>query len=310
MSKLLNLIKNQISNPIKIILLKRKKKNDGYYYAGVQGNKMALDLNDKGLCREVALTGVHEPKSTEYIKKIVKPGMTIIDVGANIGYYALIEAKAGAKVFAIEPSEKNFEMLKKNIEINELQQKISVSKLAISDKEGEEKFYLVGAYNRNSLIPSGNNSINVKTISLDYYFKKEKIKKADLIRMDIEGAELKALNGMKNILSKNPPKHLFIELHPVQLAENNCSIKKVIELIYSYGYTIKIAIYESDPTSIKFSSVKEIFNKALASKEFFKTIFTAIRSTKLEKNYYNKEGLANNPFFNSNAVEVFFELDK
>ncbi len=310
MKNTLNLIKNQILDPVKIQALKLQKQKDGLYYTFIQENKMALHLEDEGINRELALIKIHEPKSTEYLKAILKKNMLVIDIGANIGYYALIEAKAGAKVIAFEPTPKNIEILKKNIEINKFENQILVSDKAISDKKGTEKLYLGFSNSGNSMIPLNENHILIKSVTLDEYLSKQNIKKVDIIRMDIEGGELKAVKGMEKLLTENPPKHLFIELHPVQLASTGYSIKEITEIIYSFGYEIRKVFYESDPTSIKIGSTKETVKRALKSGKFWKTIFARIKGLKIQKEYNNKKDFLSNPFLYSHAAEVFFELKK
>ena len=87
----------------------------------VNGYKMYLLKDDPGLSRVLAKKGIWEKATTEMVKNTIKPGMTVIDIGANLGYYALLESEASwpsGKVYAIEPVEQNYETLLKNIELN------------------------------------------------------------------------------------------------------------------------------------------------------------------------------------------------
>ena len=72
----------------------RLEAEDFYVVKDIQGSKMLLNLNDAGISRELYFTGVHEPESTTQYKKELRPGMTTFELGANIGYYALIGARA------------------------------------------------------------------------------------------------------------------------------------------------------------------------------------------------------------------------
>ena len=77
----------------------------------IQGSKMILNLKDEGISRELACYGVHEKNSTEEVKKIIKKGMKILEIGANIGYYALLETKLAGDtghLYALEPSPSNY----------------------------------------------------------------------------------------------------------------------------------------------------------------------------------------------------------
>ncbi len=104
--------------PIINKILKNIEGNLKTEFAEVQGSKMFLDPGDS---LNLSINGVYGELDTQIIREQIKEGDIVIDVGANIGYYTLIFAqlvgKTG-KVFAFEPEPKNFEILKKNIEIN------------------------------------------------------------------------------------------------------------------------------------------------------------------------------------------------
>ena len=89
----------------------------GIVLAEVQGNKMFMDAKASGL----VLTGYWEKYETELFKKVVKEGMTVVDIGAHIGYYTLIAANLAGKkgkVYAFEPEAENYSLLVKNIKVN------------------------------------------------------------------------------------------------------------------------------------------------------------------------------------------------
>ena len=89
----------------------------------VNGYKMNLHLHDKGISKELFTYGKREHLSTDLVLegKVIKPGDVVLDLGANIGYYALMESMivgGEGKVYAVEPSPENYKMLKENIELN------------------------------------------------------------------------------------------------------------------------------------------------------------------------------------------------
>ena len=69
---------------------------------------LITDINDKGIGKEIRDTGIHEVKSTTYLKSIMKPSWTVLEIGANIGYYARLEADICKKVVCFEPIPNNF----------------------------------------------------------------------------------------------------------------------------------------------------------------------------------------------------------
>src|SRR3989304_7316362 len=87
----------------------------------VNGYRLSTMPNDPGISSELLFFKTHEPLTTELLKKELKKGMICLDIGANIGYYALLERKivgSEGRVIAVEPSPLNFSFLRKNISQN------------------------------------------------------------------------------------------------------------------------------------------------------------------------------------------------
>src|SRR3989338_49637 len=106
---------------------------------------IALNQNDPAVSAAVAF-GVFEPYETAIFRDVVRPGMTIIDIGANIGYFTVIAAtRAGATghVIAFEPAPENFEMLTKTIESNGFKN-VETHMMAIADTDGTLTLNLFG----------------------------------------------------------------------------------------------------------------------------------------------------------------------
>ena len=156
----------------------------------INGHKMFLDSKDT---LRLSILGVHEPFETEIIKKEIKKGDTVLDIGANIGYYTLIFAELvgeNGKVFAFEPDPTNFAILEKNVEANGYKNVVLVQK-AVTNKPGKLGLYLNEdrkAAHRIYDPHNGSKSIEIESIKLDDYFK-DYDGEMDFIKMDIEGAE-------------------------------------------------------------------------------------------------------------------------
>jgi len=159
-------------------------------FAEVDGHKMFLDSKDS---LNLSINGVYEPFETELVKKEIKKGDVVLDIGANIGYYTLIYAKLvgeEGKVFAFEPDPDNFALLKKNVEINGYRNVILAQK-AVSNKTGKIRLYLSEVNKGDHRIydsHDGRKSIEIETIRLDDYFKNYNVR-IDFIKMDVQGAE-------------------------------------------------------------------------------------------------------------------------
>lgn len=186
------------------------------------GLHMALDLQTE---KDYWL-GTYEPNLQEAAKHFIKPGMTVYDVGANIGYISLMAARLTApdgRVFAFEALPANIQRLKQNITLNNLEKRVFVQQAAVVDTDGKVTFYMhrsgamgkaAGSAGRDEKYQQ---SIQVDGVALDDFVFQQDQPKPDLIKLDIEGGEGMALAGMSRILKEVRPVFL-IELHGEQAA--------------------------------------------------------------------------------------------
>jgi len=164
--------------------------------------------DDKFIGQRIALDK-YEKYETAMIRSQVNKDSVVIDVGANIGYYTLLLAKFAKKVYAFEPDTENFEILKKNVEENNLKNVVLVNK-AVGEKS--YKGYLIkdkenfGNHKFNPSKSPFDKGDLISCISLDTYIKE----KIDLIKIDVQGYEPKVLKGAKNLIKKYKP-ILFVE---------------------------------------------------------------------------------------------------
>lgn len=138
----------------------------------------------------------------------LKSGMVVVDIGAHIGTFTLSASlKVGkeGKVIAIEPENGNFNQLNKNLILNKIENVVPVN-IGISDSNGEKDFFITSNYVGHSLSPHWPfiNKIRIKVKTLDTLLKELNINKIDMLKIDVEGAELEILKGAKETLIKNP----------------------------------------------------------------------------------------------------------
>jgi FkbM family methyltransferase len=184
----------------------------------VQGSRMYLDLGDEGISRDLALDGIRELESTKILGKFIRKGDVVADIGANIGYYALMEARIVGKdglVYAIEPSPSNFRNLKKNIGMNDYGN-LQAFELAIGDKKRKARMYMSSHSNLNSLVVQKNKkierSIDIQLQTLDGFLKGRA--RPTFLRMDVEGYEYNIIKGSKELLGSKNRLVIFMEIHP------------------------------------------------------------------------------------------------
>jgi FkbM family methyltransferase len=223
---------------LKGLLLRCLKPPPDIVIVSAHGNKMYVDSIAAAF---LADEGYLQKGETRVFKRIVREGMTIVDIGAHIGYYTLMAAKLvgeKGKVFAFEPDPDNYRLLVKNIEANGYNNVIPVPK-AVSNQAGTTKLFLSpedsGAhriYNSHD----GRKSIQVETVTLDGFFK-DKENRIDIIKMDIEGAEIAALQGMKKIL-KNDDLKLLTEFWPQAIRTFGYSPEDGLSELVGYGFRL------------------------------------------------------------------------
>lgn len=260
--------------PLKVLYLFFK---DGKIMKKIQGSRMILDLNDLGISRELALYGVHEKNSTEEVKKIIKPGMKILEVGANIGYYALLETKlAGPSghLYAIEPSPYNFDTLKKNLELNSVRN-ADLHQAAFGETRTKAKFYMYDRSNLSSFIKREDmgmecKEVEVEIITLDDFLRGRPV---DFIRMDVEGYEREILRGSAKALSEGKkPKYFFIEVHSELLHKKNSSGREIFEFLADHGYEIHKSFWRGSSKHVV-TSMKAQLAHPLLETGYWETFF-------------------------------------
>ncbi|MEX0918575.1 MAG: FkbM family methyltransferase [Candidatus Paceibacterota bacterium] len=207
----------------------------------INGYKMQLDLReDEGISKDLFLHKKREHLSTDFLinSNILNEGDFVLDAGANIGYYALLESNlvgnTGA-VYAVEPAQKNFQALTKNVELNN-SINVKVYNLAMGSKPGKEIIYINKKGNQSSMIYRQDENIKdkeeVNTTTVDIFIREEMKQSPKLIRMDVEGYEYAILEGMSDTLKTNPI--LFIEFHPPILTTKQK--ERICFLLHENGY--------------------------------------------------------------------------
>jgi len=219
----------------------------------VQNNKMYIDLKDEEVSQSLLRYGVYGKLETKLVENLVKKRMTVLDIGANIGYYTLIAAKKvgrGGKVFAFEPEPSNYDLLCKNIKINKLHNVVPIPK-AVSDSANITKLYLspVNRAEHSFCKYRGTSAtfVNVETIVLDDFLKD----KIDFIKMDIEGAEMEALKGMQNIIRNNKKLILITEFWPAGIEMRGFMPRRFLKTLLKLGFKL----YDINETELKLEPI-------------------------------------------------------
>jgi FkbM family methyltransferase len=203
----------------------------------LRGEPFLIQLNDP--CQYDLVLGIHEPEVVEWILSDLKEGMTFVDIGPNVGYYTLLGASCvgiSGKVVALEPDPEVLAILRRNIEINMLGN-VQLVYGAASEACGRAKLgrarsssYSTGLYCQDAV-----DWIEVPRYSLDAVINELGIGAVDLVKLDVEGAELEVIEGMSKILRVNRPK-VIMELHGHL---NGTETQPAVQRLKRAGYTVR-----------------------------------------------------------------------
>ena len=219
-------------------LLNRVVAHSGVKSAVVFGSQFELDLADF-IQRQVYL-GTAEPHETLLVREYLKPGMTFVDAGANIGYYTAMAAMlvgGGGRVISFEPSRYAFERLQALISRNRLAH-VQAVHVALSDTSGRQKLYLgIGSDNHTpTMVPHENASVSeVQVATLDDEAARLGVDRIDLIKIDVEGFEPKVLMGARRLLRERRIRAILCEFNADWLRKAGSSPESLEGLIAEAG---------------------------------------------------------------------------
>ena len=235
-----------LDSPELLIRIRRKawsRARHPFTISWLDGLRVRVSTLDETL-RCLFVTGYYEPNEFMLVGKILKPGMTFIDVGANLGLYTLFAAKkVGSEgvVLALEPSSREFQKLRANVELNKLSNvRLLQGGASDSASEGELLVAVEEYAGLNTLGAFGYDIAShrkevVRLERLDDIVLREGLKQVDLLKMDIEGAEWFALQGAVETLQKFRP-ILFLEVSDRMLKHQDCSSSQIWEFLVGLGY--------------------------------------------------------------------------
>ena len=232
----------------------------------IQGNKMYILPSCFDAISPHLIFGTgYEVFETKFFNKLVKPGMCVVDIGANIGYYTLLAARlVGQKgtVYAFEPEPDNYEILIRNINANEFNNVVAVRKGIYKDT-GKISFNIgeySGAHSLFNPYSSIINTIEIETITLDDFFI-DKSPVIDVIKIDVEGAEMTVLLGMHRMIHENQNIIIITEFYPPGLESSGYTPYQYYSKIREWGLQYIYAINEKQGKIEKcdFSDIMKLY---------------------------------------------------
>jgi FkbM family methyltransferase len=228
--------------------IERKVRKNGLTFRLPSGQVMRV-ARDAGiwLCSALFWHGLdgYEPETSRTLRFFFDRAMTLVDVGANYGFYTILAALSNRSllVVAFEPAPPIYEDLKRNIALNYLEGRVVCERLALANRSGSATFYLPQAEGKDCeatgtlateswQVRHGSPPLQVQSIRFDDYESLHPIK-VDLVKIDVEDFEADVLAGMQGTIRRDRP-FIVCEVLPRNLEHKNERTRQVVE---SLGYT-------------------------------------------------------------------------
>lgn len=196
--------------------------------------------------------------SFDFLANYVRPGTSIIDVGANVGFFSMGAIKwltGEANIFAIEPENNNFELLKENLSRGPFSKRFNPILGAAADIDG---VLLLEVNEQNPADHKiGVSGRPVPAFRLDTMMAEHGWPPISLIKIDVQGAELRVLKGASKIIEKFSPA-IYLELDNRALAASGLNSNSIIDFMKQYGYDIYSAKSAKEGRPIALSDVAKI----------------------------------------------------
>lgn len=201
---------------------------------------------DHAVLASLVDTGELERGTRLLIQRFLQPGNTFVDVGANVGMHTLAAGRAmqgRGKIIAFEPFEQTKRLLEKSVWLNGFEHFTDIHQAAVSDTAGTHPFFLGKASGHHSLFPvlgsseQGAARTDVATVRLEQVVGSAFV---DLIKIDVEGAELEVLAGAKSVIARNPDIALIVEFGPEHLRRTGHSVQDWLAQFTGLGLEYRV----------------------------------------------------------------------
>ncbi len=231
-----------------------------YVERPINGYRLVLDADDPGISRQLFHFGRREAEQKLIVEQMLKPGMTALDIGANIGYFTVMMARivgSFGRVYAVEPHPGNFELLRTNVARNGVADRTEVQELAIARASVRQRLLLSHHSNWHSLFRPALNAclpwhekyrrrvvgeVDVEARTLGDYLRGKR--PIDFLHMDVEGYEVEILRSLAELADEGSGRlSVLFETHPEFYDRHYNDIRPVLdELCSQYRYRIEYLV--------------------------------------------------------------------
>ncbi len=218
---------------------------DGPFVINLEGLLLAVPRPQWRLAAQLALRGPLEPGVLKRFRRLVRPGMVVADVGAYLGHYTLEAARRLAgrgRIYSFEPNPETFGWLRENVRLNGWHDSglIELRQAALAQARGTALLYLrEDEPGRDALFPEtlGNPAVSVEAITLDEALEEEA--HLDLVHVDVEGAEGLVLEGMSQVLERNPGLTIMMKFAPCRLLRAGTDPHRLLRKLQDLNFSIQ-----------------------------------------------------------------------
>jgi len=201
-------------------------------------------LAEKGALDHELMYNGFEETELRFVQRLLRPGMTVLDIGAHHGLYTLLTAKSvgrRGRVIAFEPSPRECRRLAKHVRVNRCRN-VEVEACAVGDTSGEAELYMVDGFRDwgNSLrppaVPEPTRLVRVSVRRLDDVLAERGIEQVDFIKLDAEGGELAVLEGGRRLLQTAPRPAILAEVEDIRTRPWGYPARKIMQLLARWNY--------------------------------------------------------------------------
>lgn len=223
------------------------KSKDGFWYCG-----NLYDISD--IAYGIAANGVVESEETALVQKILSQlpnDFTLLDIGANTGYYGIMSAYkfTSSKTYGFEPIPAHVNSIKESAYLNRLSN-IDINECALGETAGNVDIYTAGSGTTliKEFTTNTEKKLNISIKRLDDVVAEKRITNISFIKIDVEGFEFSVLKGAQNSIQTHMPV-LFVEICHTKDGRDglykNENFSETIRLIESWGYESRILEHDS-----------------------------------------------------------------
>lgn len=205
------------------------------------GQRILVDTRSLDIGVHLLTLGMWEPQYTALFRRLVRPGDTVFDLGANHGVYTLLAASLAGptgRVHAFEPNPRLAHLADMSARLNGHGETVTMHRLCASDSNGSTWLVFENAFSgggtQNRAGEEGETALACRTAILDEMFPDPSFT-LDVVKLDVEGSEGRALRGMRKILARSPDVRILMEFAPAMLAGSGVPAAEVVAMLEGLG---------------------------------------------------------------------------